>query len=110
MSLCTGYSLWVLGPFLGSKSIEQKTCLGGALEEAMSESGEAQGGGHISESSLFGLMTKRRETQMVHKDMEEGSEIVRVRVGLGDQAWSLTVSQKAMALNVPQEPLQLPSG
>lgn len=47
---------------------------------------------------------------MVHKDMEEGSEIVRVRVGLGDQAWSSTVSQKAMALNVPQEPLQLPGG
>lgn len=79
MSLCTGYILWVLGPYLGSKSIEQKICLGGDLEEAMSESGEAQGEGHISEASLLGLMTKRRETQWFTRTLEEGSEIVRVR-------------------------------
>lgn len=47
VSLWTSYILWALGPYLGSKFIEQKTCLGGDLEEAMSESGEAQGEGHI---------------------------------------------------------------
>lgn len=68
----------------------------------MSESGEAQGEGHISESSLLGLMTKRRETQWFTRTLEEGSEIVRVRCQLS--ALDLDSETKCGLQQCPRKP------